>query len=166
MKKAIILVFLLLLTIVPLSPQATSGLTSKKDVYGFLKDAYKAQVSLSEKGRTKQEIDSILKPYFSEDYQQKFWDANIVLEKGKFLTYGTDFAQYYIPYYQFSDKTKVVIQPKKIYVFEYFPEKLDGPVGYKSHYEGLLLIKTNLGWKVDKYLYNQIPEKIIKKASA
>lgn len=165
MKKAIILVFLLLLAVVPLSPQATSGLTSKKDVYGFLKDAYKVQVSLSEKGRSKQEINSILNPYFSEDYQQKFWKANIVQENGKFLTYGTDFAQYYIPYYQFSKNTKVVILPEKIYVFEYFPEKSEGPVGYKSHYEGLLLIKTKQGWKVDQYLYNQIPEGIIKKAN-
>ncbi|MGG5253123.1 DUF3993 domain-containing protein [Neobacillus sp. SM06] len=167
MKKLLILVILLLITVVPLSPEATSEMTTRSDVFTFLKDAYKAQVSLSEKGRTKQEINAIIGPYFSDNYQQLFWKANIVQEKGKFLTYGSDFAPYYIPYYQFSRKTKVVFLPNQIYVFEYFPEKLDGPVGYKSHYEGLLIKKGagGEGWKVDSYLFDQIPKEIIAKGN-
>ncbi|XJZ28330.1 DUF3993 domain-containing protein [Bacillota bacterium Lsc_1132] len=166
MKKLLVLLFLLLLTVMPLSPQATLEMTTKSDVFAFLKAAYKAQISLSEKGRTPQEIKAVVNPYFSYNYQQLFWKANIVQEGGKFLTYGSDFAPYYIPYYQFSAKTKVVFLRDKIYVFEFFPEKLDGPVGYNSHYEGLLLKKAgpSQGWKVDKYLFNNIPKEIIAKA--
>ncbi|MDP4086220.1 MAG: DUF3993 domain-containing protein [Bacillota bacterium] len=164
MKKTLGLLLLFIFISVPLSPQAKTGLETKSEVFDFLKDAYKAQISLSERGRTKEEISSILNPYFTEDYKKAFWQANIHKADGKFLTYGTDFAQYYIPYYQFSDKTMVVIHPNEIYVFEYFPENLEGPVGYKSHYEGLYLIKVDDEWKIDQYLYNRIPRKIINEA--
>jgi hypothetical protein len=164
MKKKLFLLFLLLFLIVPLSPQATTGLTTRNEVFDFLKGAYKAQVSLSEKGRTKMEIKNVLDPFFTDEYQTIFWKENIHEEDGKYLTYGTDFAQYYIPYYQFSDRTKVVITGEEIYVFEFFPASTVGPVVYKSHYEGLRLKKMNSNWKVDKYLYDQIPMNIIKEA--
>lgn len=164
MKKALILLFFLLLIVVPLSPHATTTKTiTRAEVFEFLKEAYKAQVSLSEKGRSINEIKGIIDPYFTNHYQQLFWNANMVQENGKYLTYGSDFAPYYIPYYQFSERTKVVAESDRIYVFEYFPEKMDGPVGYKSHYEGLLLLRTEKGWKVDKYLFNKIPAEIIQK---
>lgn len=161
MKKTSILLLLLLLTLVPLSPQATAGLTTRSEVFAFLKDAYKAQFSLSEKGRTTSEVDAVLQPYFTERYKKLFLKANLAKENGKYLTYGSDFAPYYIPYYAFSEKTKVVILPARIYVFEYFPEKSEGPVGYKSHYEGLLLIKEGKQWKVDQSLNNNIPKEIL-----
>ncbi|WML43533.1 DUF3993 domain-containing protein [Neobacillus sp. PS3-40] len=165
MKKKIALLFMLLFAIIPLSPQATSGLDTRNEVFDFLKGAYKAQVSLSEKGRSTEEIKKVLDSFFTDEYQNHFWKENIHKESGKFLTYGTDFAQYYIPYYQFSDETKVVILPKEIYVFEFFPENTNGPVGFKSHYEGLYIKRIGDNWKVDKYLYNKIPTDVIKKAN-
>lgn len=165
MKKTLVLLLLLIFAYVPLSPQATSGLDTKSDVFTFLKEAYQAQFSLSEKPRTKKEVNKVLDPYFTSRYKKAFWKENIHNVDGKFITYGTDFARYYIPYYHFSDKTMVVIHPNEIYVFEYFPENMDGPVGYKSHYEGLYLININGEWKVDKYLYNQIPKEIINEAN-
>jgi hypothetical protein len=153
-------VFLLLK---PLSPQAESELYSRDDVFNFLKGGFDAQVSLSEQLRTKEEVHNTLKPFFSERYQRSFLKENIVEEEGKYVTYGSDFAQYYIPFYQFSEQTKVVIGAKKIYVFEFFPANTKGPVSYNSHYEGLLLKKINKEWKVDQYFYNPPPATILEK---
>lgn len=165
MKKQLVSLFLLLFLIVPLSPQATTGLTTRNEVFNFLKEANRAQVSLSEKGRSKMEIKNILDPYFTDTYQMIFWKENIHRKNGRYLTYGTDFARYYVPYYQFSDRTKVVITLDEIYIFEFFPTRTDGPVGYKSHYEGLRLKKMHGNWKVEKFLYDQIPKRIIKRAN-
>jgi hypothetical protein len=165
MKKLFALLLLILIVIVPFSPQATTDLTNSDEVFDFLKSAYKVQVSLSEKGRSKEEIKNIMDPYFTNEYQELFWRENIFPENDKYLTYGSDFAQYYIPYYQFSDETKVVITPNEIYVFEFFPEKKEGPIGYHSHYEGLYVKKMDNEWKIDKYLYDQIPMEILERAN-
>jgi Protein of unknown function (DUF3993) len=158
-----LIVFLLL---IPLSPQAKTDLNTRKAVFDFLQDAFEAQVSLSERYRTKEEIADILNPYFSDQFLRAFWIENIHKEEDKYITYGSDFAQYYIPFYQFSNKTKVVIGSDEIYVFEYFPASTEGPVGYKSHYEGLLLKKSADEWRVEKFLYNTIPKNIIEKAKS
>jgi hypothetical protein len=147
----------------PLTAKASGDLKNRKEVFSFLKRGYEAQVSLSEELRSKEEIQQVLNPYFSENYQKQFWRANIVMENGKYITYGTDFAEYYIPYYQFSKRTKIVFMKNKIYVFEYFPQSSEGPVGYKSHYEGLLIKREKNGWKLDQYLFNNIPKNIIEK---
>ncbi|HAQ07661.1 MAG TPA: hypothetical protein DCR24_09135 [Bacillus bacterium] len=52
----------------------------------------------------------------------------------------------------------------EIYVVEYFPGNVEGPVSYENHYEGLRLVKQENRWKVADYLYNDIPEEVIKKA--
>jgi hypothetical protein len=165
MKKLFAILLLMLIVIMPFSPQATTDFTNSNEVFDFLKNAYKAQVSLSEKGRSKEEIKTILDPYFTNEYQELFWRENIYPVNDEYITYGSDFAPYYIPYYQFSDETKVVITPNEIYVFEFFPEKKEGPVGYLSHYEGLYVKKMDNEWKVDKYLYDQIPKEIIERAN-
>jgi len=162
LRKIILIVFAFLL-IMPLTAKASGDLKNRVEVFSFLKRGYMAQVSLSEELRSKEEIRKVLNPYFSESYQKQFWSANIVMENGQYITYGTDFAEYYIPYYQFSERTKVVFMKNKIYVFEYFPQSSEGPVGYKSHYEGLLIKREKSGWKLDQYLFDHIPKNIIQK---
>ena len=163
MKKTLLLLFAFLL-LMPLSPRAEGDLRTRKEVFAFLKGGFDAQVSLSEQLRTKEEVKSLLNPYFSEMYQTMFWKENIVEEEGKFVTYGSDFARYYIPFYQFSKQTKVVIDSEDIYVFEYFPANTEGPVSYKGHYEGCVLKKIDGQWKVDQYLYKTPPASILEKA--
>ncbi|MDP4163804.1 MAG: DUF3993 domain-containing protein [Bacillota bacterium] len=163
MKKLLLLLFVFCLFI-PLSPKAKMELKTRSDVFSFLKDAFHAQVALSEKGRSMAEIKKIVDPYFSDEYQKVFEKENIVKVKGKYITYGSDFARYYIPFYKFSDKTRVVFKKNKIYVFEYFPESKAGPVGYKSHYEGILLEYKSGNWKVSKYLFDKIPSNIIRES--
>lgn len=163
MKKLVLLLIIFCLFI-PLSPKAKMELNNRHEVFSFLKEAFQAQVALSENERSKDEINKILNPYFTEQFQQVFWKENVVEQNGKFITYGSDFAKYYIPFYQYSNKTKVVIHSDKVYVIEYFPESTEGPVGYKSHYEGILIENISGEWKISKYLYNHIPEKIIKES--
>ncbi|WP_419888607.1 DUF3993 domain-containing protein [Neobacillus niacini] len=163
MKKTL-LILLIALLLIPLSPNAKDSLSNKNDVFRFLQEAFQAQISLSDQTRTKEEIIDVLSPYFSDKYQKMFWDENIFKEEGKFVTYGSDFAFYYIPFFHFSDETKVVISPERIYVLQFFPSTTDGPVSYEDHYEGVVLKKMNGGWKVDEYLYNNIPKSIIDKA--
>jgi hypothetical protein len=161
-----VLMFLVLIIyFLPDSPEASEDqLDSREKVFQFLESAFQAQISLSEKDRTMEEVDALLDPFFSKQYQQQFLEVNLQEKNGKFFTYGTDFGQLYIPFFAFSENTKVVIEKEKVYVFEYFPKNQQGPVGYDAHYEGLLIDKMEEQWKVSQYLVNQIPERIIRQA--
>jgi hypothetical protein len=162
--KKILLIILVVLLLIPLSTNAKDSLSNKNDVFRFLQQAFQAQISLSEQTRTKEEIIEVLSPYFSNEYQKMFWDENIFEEEGKFVTYGSDFAFYYIPFFQYSDETKVVISRESIYILQFFPSTINGPVSYGDHYEGIVLRKINGGWKVDEYLYDNIPKSVINEA--
>lgn len=161
--RLILLLFSILLFF-PMIGQAETGskLESRIEVLSFLKEAFHAQVSLSEKGRSEEEVVNILKPYFSDSYIQLFKKENIVEEDGKFLTYGSDFAPYYIPYFQFSNQTEIVIKDKYIYVYELFEEEEEGPVTYKDHYEAIILSKNKSNiWRVSDYSYDFSPSQDI-----
>jgi hypothetical protein len=55
----------------------------------------------------------------------------------------------------------VIKRSNGIYVFENFPANTEGPVSYDKHYEGLLIRKIKGVWKIDQYLYNNIPTEIL-----
>ncbi|WP_075981095.1 DUF3993 domain-containing protein [Bacillus massilinigeriensis] len=150
--------------IFPGADKAEGDIDSREKVMKLLEDAYLAQVSLNEKPRSMKEIKQILSPYFTEGYMKLFLKENLVSEKGKYLTYGSDFAPYYVPFFAFTNRTKVVIEEKRSYVFEYFPDSDVGPVTYPSHYEGLLFKKISGKWKISNYLYDTIPKRVIEKA--
>jgi hypothetical protein len=158
------LLFSLLIWMVPLSASAQSDLKGRDQVFEFLGKAFDSQVSLSERGRSMDQIEGILEPYFTEGYKSQFIKENVVGQENQYQTYGTDFAPFYIPFYAFSDKTKVVELKNEIYVIEYFPGNAEGPVSYEDHYEGLKLSKVEGSWKVADYLYDEIPEEVINKA--
>lgn len=160
-------IILLLIYFIPDSPKASEDdLNSRDKVFQFLNSAFQTQVSLSELDRSMEEIKTLMEPYFSKEYQQKFLDVNLHEENGKYFTYGTDFGELYIPFFEFSDITKVVFDTdaEKIYVFEYFPKSKEGPITYDNHYQGILIKKIENQWKISEYLYNQIPQKIIYQA--
>ncbi|UOE56960.1 DUF3993 domain-containing protein [Bacillus sp. CMF12] len=141
-------------------------INNKQEVYKFLQDAFHSQVSLSEEERSMKEVDELLDPYFSEEPKAEFLNENLVSENGKYFTLGSDAAAYYIPFFTYSDHTKVVKEGSKVYVYEYFPGNHDGPVAYEGHYEGLLLAEQEGEFKVAKFLGENIPEKILKKAES
>lgn len=163
-KWFFILLFSMLVSMIPFTTYAQSDLKGREEVFEFLEEAFHSQVSLSEQDRSLEEIKKVLHPYFTESYSSMFMEENVVGQENSYRTYGTDFAPYFIPFYAFTDKTKVVELEKEIYVLEYFPGNGEGPVSYDSHYEGLKLIKDQDGWKVADYLYDGIPEEVIKKA--
>lgn len=167
MDKRFKLLFLFLsfiIFLVPVNAYANSDLDSREDVFAFLGKAFDSQVSLSEKGRTMEEIEAILDPYFTEDYMSRFIKENVVGQEKDYQTYGTDFALYYIPFYAFSEKTKVVKMENELFVVEYFPGDAEGPVSYDDHYEGLKLVNEDGDWKVAQYLYDEVPQEVINKA--
>ena len=63
MKKTLLLLLVVLL-LIPLSPNAKVNLNTKNEVFSMLQDAFQVQVSLSEKTRTKQEIIDLLDRLF------------------------------------------------------------------------------------------------------
>lgn len=154
-----------ILFIFPGSDKAEGDIESRDQILDLVEDAAHAQISLSEKWRSMNEIKKILAPYLTEKYMERYLKENLVSEEGRFMTYGSDFSPYFIPFFAFTSETKVITEKNKAYVFEYFDGSDIGPVSYPSHYEGLLLKKVDGSWKVSKYLYDDIPKAIIKKAN-
>ncbi|WNS76994.1 DUF3993 domain-containing protein [Bacillus sp. DTU_2020_1000418_1_SI_GHA_SEK_038] len=164
MNKLFIKIFPIIVAITftfPALTKAEETLSNRDDVFEFVQAAYHAQLSLGEKPRAMDEIDKILSPYFTEEAKGIFLEENLFSENGLFITYGTDFPFYYIPYFTYTDDTKLVSQENEMYLFEFFPEMDEGPVSYESHYEGLLLAYTVDGWRIAEFLYNNIPEQVM-----
>lgn len=163
MKRNILKVFFLSvsLLLLPAHTYANETVYNRDFILDFLKEAFHAQVALSEKDRSLEEVNALLSPYFTKDYINLFLEENLVEDNGKYFTHGTDFALYYIPFFHFSPKTKIVSKDNEIYVFEFFPGNNEGPVSYESHYEGVLLKEVNGDLKVVEYLFT-VPDEIIK----
>ncbi|WP_026583078.1 DUF3993 domain-containing protein [Bacillus sp. J33] len=159
-----VFIFAAMFAVSPSHPYAKSSFSSNDEIYKFLQEAFQAQVSLSEEERSKEEVNDMLDPYFSETAKKQFLSENLVSENGKYIIYGSDSAPFYIPFFSYSDDTKVVESKDEIYVFEYFPENHEGPVSYESHYEGILLEKENGQLKVSQFLGGNIPKNILKNA--
>lgn len=128
--------------------QAKADSVSKEDVFLLLKKAFYAQVSLSEKKRTMEEIINQLSPYFDDKIMAVFLEENLVYMDGKYITFGTDFPIYYVPYFSYSAKTKIHMKGDQMYVYEFFPKSEGGPVSYEAHYEGVLLLNKAGKWKI------------------
>ncbi len=135
-----------------------------EEVFEFLKSAFIAQVSLSEEPRSMGEVTAILEPYFSDSYIDLFLKENIVEENDLYFTYGTDFAPYYLPFFSYTDKTKVIEDHQSIFVIEYFPKVTEGPVSYEGHYEAIELEGMEGGLKVTNIWYENLPERILEQA--
>lgn len=157
----ILLIFAAFTLLFPLHSKAKTTLANREDVFAFAQSAFQAQVSLSEKARTIDEVDEIISPFFTAKAKSLFLEENLFSENELFITYGTDFPIYYIPFFTYSDETKVVWKNNNIYLFEFFPEKDDGPVSYESHYEGVRLTNDDGSWKIAEFLYNDIPQEVI-----
>jgi hypothetical protein len=142
----IIIVFLLAIS----QPIFASGKEiSREEILSHLQKAFEAQVSLTEKPRTKEQIRDILSPYFEQELIEKYMANNVNPFEEKFIVYGTDFPYYTIPFFTYDHQTIVYQRGDKFIVYEHFP-KSDGPVSYDDHYELVKLTKTDEGWKVNE----------------
>jgi len=141
--------------------QSEDFIQDEQRIFELLKSAFMAQVSLSEKGRSLKEVGLILEPYFSDSFIEIFLNENIVEERGQYLTYGSDFAPYYIPFYSYSDQTKVVNHNDSIFVIEYFPPVTEGPVNYEGHFQAVEIGREEKELKITKIWYENIPEEVL-----
>ncbi|WP_147531779.1 DUF3993 domain-containing protein [Bacillus marasmi] len=162
MNKAIrfSLIITVILLLLPVQTYAILTSENPEEILKFVNESFQAQVALSEKDRSLNEVHELLSPYFTQSYMELFLKENLVEENQKYFTLGSDFALYYIPFFSYNDDTKVVIKQDEIYVFEFFPGNQEGPVTYHDHYEGILLTKQNGQYKVAEYL-NNIPDELI-----
>ncbi|SEN32419.1 Protein of unknown function [Mesobacillus persicus] len=140
-------------------------LLNQEEIFAFLEDAFSAQVSLSEVERSLEGVKEVLFPYFSDDYIDMFIKENVVEENGKFFTLGSDFARYYIPFYTYSNQTKVVQLNDSVFVVEFFPASTEGPVTYDDHYVALELKSENTGWKIQAIQNDNLPREVLEKAN-
>ncbi|HHY73931.1 MAG TPA: DUF3993 domain-containing protein [Bacillus bacterium] len=132
--------------------QAENISMSRNEIFQFLEDALKAQVSLGDEFRTEKEVGAVLAPYFTKDYQKLFTDEHIFIEPEGLILYGTDSFAFFIPMYSYDTNTKIMTDHNKIIVYEYFLPQLDGPVTWeKPHYETIMMTKTKDGWKISDY---------------
>lgn len=124
------------------------------EVFLLLQNAFNAQVVLSEKHRTLEEIQAMLAPYFNANYQSLFLQSNLVKEVEGYIIYGSDFAQYYIPYFTYNDNTKIVKNEaaQKMYVYEFIEGSDLGPVSFDDHYEIVVLTKDIDRWLISDYV--------------
>lgn len=129
----------------------------------LVENTFKAQVSLSEKPRSLEDIFSILKEYVTEEYRSIFLEENLVYVDGNYQTYGSDFARFYIPFFRYNENTKFSLKDGKGYIYEKFDENRDGPVRYRNGYQGVELIETSDGWKVNKILSHEEIQSIVEK---
>ncbi|KAB2337333.1 DUF3993 domain-containing protein [Cytobacillus depressus] len=157
--KLILPVVIALAAIQPTLTKADANI-SNEELFAFVQAAFQAQVSLSEKSRSLDEVNEMLIPFFTKETINVFSEENLFSEDGLFITYGTDFPQYYIPFFTYTDETKIVRQGDEIFLYEFFPESNDGPVSYESHYEGIKLVKSGEKWKVADFLFD-VPEELL-----
>ncbi|MBO0994500.1 DUF3993 domain-containing protein [Bacillus sp. SD088] len=133
------------------------------DFFEFMQKAFNVQVSLSEKGRSISEIEQKMAPYFTESFIDQFIEENIVKTEEGYQTHGTDFALYYIPYFSYSDRTKMIEYKNQLYIIEKINEH-EGPVKFSDSYQGVRLTKEK-DWKIADVLW-VVPEEIIQEAQS
>jgi hypothetical protein len=157
MKKVLtsLFVVMLVLAISPLAKVGANSTLDKQDAFSLLDHAFQLQVSLSEKPRSLESIRNLLKESFSEEYTEDFINMNVQknMDGSGYLTYGTDIALYYIPFFTYSEDTKLGYSStnNQWYVYEWFPGNTEGPTSYDGHYEAIGLIHDNGKWLINDY---------------
>ncbi len=157
MKKVFTSLFisLLVLAVSPLIKVDAKSTLDKQDAFNLLDSAFQLQVSLSEQPNSMENIRNILKKSFSEEYTEDFINMNVQksMDGRGYQTYGTDIALYYIPFFTYSENTKLGYSPvnKQWYVYEWFPGTTDGPNSYEGHYEAIGLIEDSGKWVINDY---------------
>lgn len=155
MKKYLVAcVVSVLLLLGGLPATAEEGIHREK-VLSLVQEALNDQSSLSQEVRTKKDIKEKLNNHFTEEFADKFMEANITKVEGGYMAFGSDFAPYYIPFFSYDDNTEVIYgeDSKYIYVQEAFEATEGGPVSSGKHVEVVTLKKENNVWKIADISY-------------
>ncbi|MDR4886676.1 DUF3993 domain-containing protein [Fredinandcohnia sp. QZ13] len=163
MNKRIVLLLIIIcligLVTVPVATASSNQPLPKEQVFTLLQEAFQAQSSLTLEFRTYDEVEQILAPYFRKDFAATFLEENLMKEEEGYIVYGSDFALYFVPFYSYTDETKILFdqQENKMYVYELFKAPDSGPVSYKDHYEIITLEKINSNWVISKLAMEDEP---------
>jgi hypothetical protein len=146
---------------------AAEAPTQKEEVFSFLQDAQQAQFSLGEKHRDMTEIQNVLDPYFSRDYQEQYLDAHLFKEEQGYITYGTDVPHFYIPFFTFDENTKIKKDEAtgKLFAYEFFDVDESEAYLYPDHYEYVELEQNVQGLQVVNYGYEEEKPGFLKEVS-
>lgn len=156
----LIVICLIGLVSVPTAKASSNQPLTQEEVFTFLQEAFQAQSSLTSEFRTYEEVQQVLAPFFHSDYANTFLEENLIKEKDGYIVFGSDFALYFVPFYSYTDETKILFDQneKKIFVYELFKAPESGPVAYKDHYEVITIEKINSNWLItDLQLQDEAP---------
>jgi hypothetical protein len=131
----------------------------KEQAVTMVEKAFKTQVSLSEKPHSMQQIEKLLDRYFTEEFKKSFIKENVVEMDDGYVTLGSDFASYYIPFFHYNETTNASYADGKWYVWERRLGSESGPYSIPTGVEAVILTKQNGIWKVSGITYD-LPENV------
>lgn len=159
-KKALsifLVVFLVFWLTSPVNTSAEFKPVSNSDIFELLQKAFQAQISLSDKFYSYNEIVQALTPYFEEEYIEKFLNENLFQEDEGYIIYGSDFGMFYIPYFSYDSQTNIKHNKEKnlTYVYQFFPGVNEGPVSHNGFYKVIVLKQNSSSWKITDFIISE-----------
>ena len=168
-KKVVVFSSCIILLFVFNSPRILANeFLTEEEVVHFVKNASNAQLSLTEKNRSLQEVEAILSPYFSNLYNQYFIEEHLQEERGGYRTAETDFTIFYVPFFTYTEQTEIIFdeQQTSIHIMEFFPKDSEHFSLYDDHYESITMRKIGDEWKITQYDFVYEKPSILSKSTA
>lgn len=160
-KKKLWLLFIILGLVTTACGQVSQTQASeftRGNVLSLVEDAFRTQVSLSEKPQSKKQIEEKLSKYLTESLTTNFMSENVYEVDGGYITFGSDFASHYVPFFHYDDSTKVKYIDGKWYVWEERKSE-EGPVSSMGSIEAVVLSEEEGTWKISSITYD-LPDAI------
>jgi Protein of unknown function (DUF3993) len=156
-KKKLWLLFFIFGLVTAACGQVTQTQASeftKENALSLVEEAFRTQVNLSEKPESKKQIEDKLSKYFTESLTTNFMSENVYEVDGGYITFGSDFASHYVPFFHYDESTKVKYIDGNWYVWEERPEEEEGPVSSINGVEAVVLSEEEGTWKVSAITYD------------
>ncbi|OEH94229.1 DUF3993 domain-containing protein [Bacillus solimangrovi] len=125
------------------------------DIQTFLQQANESQIRLHDEYRSKKEIESLLAPYFTNDYTKQFMEYHTFEFEEGWIALGTDMMALYVPNFNFEENTMVKQTEDQILIYHFVPARSDGPTTWLDHYEGLIIKKLEDGLRIAEYVISE-----------
>ncbi|PFA68857.1 hypothetical protein CN378_05085 [Bacillus sp. AFS015802] len=161
-KKKLWLLFFILGLVTAACGQVSQTQASefkKENALNLVEDAFRTQVSLSEEPQSKKQIEEKLSKYLTEGLTTSFMSENLYEVDGGYITFGSDFASHYVPFFDYDESTRVKYIDGHWYVWEERKNQEDGPFSSTNGIEAVVLSEEEGTWKVSSITYD-LPEDI------
>jgi hypothetical protein len=161
-KKKLWLLFFILGLVTAACGQAVQTQASeftKENALSLVEEAFHSQVSLSEKPQSKKQIEDQLSKYFSQSLTTNFMSENVYEVDGGYITFGSDFASHYVPFFHYDESTRVRYKDGNWYVWEERTGEEEGPVSSLNGVEAVVLSEEEGTWKISSITY-ELPKAV------